>query len=103
MSTTTTETKAVVTAGSRRGSGPKAPPVRPEGKAAPAFYWMVVPALLLFAFFHTLPVLVGIFFSFTNYPGFGTWDFVGFANYANLFRDDRVLAAYGFSFGFAIA
>ncbi|MET4636797.1 sugar ABC transporter permease [Mycetocola sp. 2940] len=103
MSTTTTETEAVLIAGSRRGSGPRPPAVRVEGRAAPAFYWMVWPALILFAFFHTVPVLVGIFFSFTNYPGFGEWDFVGFSNYLNLFRDDRVLAAYGFTFGFAIA
>jgi raffinose/stachyose/melibiose transport system permease protein len=103
MSTATTKTEAIVTAGSRRVRGRRPLTVRAEGRAAPAFYWMVWPALALFAFFHTLPVLVGIFFSFTNYPGFGTWEFVGFANYANLFRDDRVLAAYGFSFGFAIA
>lgn len=99
---TTTDSEAVVTAGSRRGSGPQPPTLRPDRPASPAFYWMVWPALILFAFFHTLPVLVGIFFSFTNYPGFGEWDFVGISNYVNLFRDDRVLAAYGFTFGFAI-
>jgi raffinose/stachyose/melibiose transport system permease protein len=100
-----TETKAVITAeptpekGRRRG----AEVTRATGRALPAFYWMVWPAVILFAFFHTIPVLVGIFFSFTNYAGFGSWEFVGFANYAALFRDDRVLAAYGFTFGFAIA
>ncbi|MDQ0573793.1 raffinose/stachyose/melibiose transport system permease protein [Agromyces albus] len=73
-----------------------------SGRALPAFYWMVVPALLLFAFFHTLPVLVGVFFSFTNYAGYGAWEFVGFSNFLNLFQDDRVLKAYGFSFGFAL-
>nr|WP_240898289.1 sugar ABC transporter permease [Agromyces luteolus] len=68
----------------------------------PAFYWMVWPAVIAFAAFHTLPVIIGIFFSFTNYAGYGAWNFVGLSNYANLFRDDRVLAAYGFSFLFAI-
>ncbi|GAA1809247.1 sugar ABC transporter permease [Agromyces neolithicus] len=71
-------------------------------RALPAFYWMVWPAVIAFALFHTVPVLVGIFFSFTNYAGYGEWNFVGLANYMNLFRDDRVLAAYGFSFLFAI-
>ncbi|TDN90700.1 sugar ABC transporter permease [Microbacterium sp. BK668] len=72
------------------------------GRAPSAYYWMVWPAVIAFAFFHTLPVVVGIFFSFTNYPGYGAWNFVGLSNYVNLFKDDRVLQAYGFSFLFAI-
>jgi raffinose/stachyose/melibiose transport system permease protein len=100
---TMTETRAVTTAGPQRGSrGSGAGGAVREKRAMPAYYWMVWPALALFAFFHTLPVLAGVFFSFTNYAGFGTWEFVGLSNYQNLFRDDRVLAAYGFSFGFAI-
>ena len=71
-------------------------------RAAPAYYWMVWPAVIAFAAFHTLPVIVGIFFSFTNYAGYGAWNFVGLSNYANLFGDERVLQAYGFSFLFAI-
>jgi raffinose/stachyose/melibiose transport system permease protein len=100
-----TETKAVTTAEPTPGRvrPRRAEVARATGRAMPAFYWMVWPALALFAFFHTLPVLVGVFFSFTNYAGFGSWEFVGLSNYVNLFRDDRVLAAYGFSFGFAIA
>ena len=73
-----------------------------EKRPAAAFYWMVWPAVIAFAFFHTLPVLIGIFFSFTNYPGYGDWNFIGLSNYVNLFKDDRVLAAYGFSFLYAI-
>lgn len=71
-------------------------------RALPAYYWMVWPAVIAFAAFHTIPVVVGIFFSFTNYAGYGDWDFVGISNYLNLFKDDRVLKAYGFSFLFAI-
>ena len=63
---------------------------------------MVWPAVIAFAAFHTLPVLVGIFFSFTNYAGYGDWNFIGLSNYVNLFKDSRVLQAYGFSFLFAI-
>lgn len=65
------------------------------------FYWMVWPAVIAFAAFHTVPVLIGIFFSLTNYAGYGEWRFVGLENYVNLFKDDRVLGAYGFSFLFA--
>lgn len=85
------------------GDAQRAPRLRSESKrAAPAYYWMVWPAVIAFAAFHTVPVLVGVFFSFTNYAGYGAWNFVGFSNYANLFGDDRVLQAYGFSFLFAI-
>src|SRR5690606_5272085 len=66
------------------------------------FYWMVVPALVLFLLFHTLPVLQGFYYSLTNYPGYGSYDFIGLKNYANLFRDDRILDAYVFTFQFAI-
>lgn len=76
---------------------------RNRPKLAPrAYYWFVWPAVIAFAAFHTLPVIIGIFFSFTNYAGYGAWDFVGIANYVNIFRDDRILQAYGFSFLFAI-
>ncbi|MFT3888246.1 MAG: sugar ABC transporter permease [Arachnia sp.] len=67
------------------------------------YYWIVVPMVVLFAFFHTFPVLTGVFYSFTNYAGFGDWKFVGLSNYLNIFRDDRVLGAYAFSFLFAVA
>jgi raffinose/stachyose/melibiose transport system permease protein len=63
---------------------------------------MAVPALLLFVTLHTVPVVTGMFFSLTDYAGYGKWDFVGLQNYVSLFRDDRVLASYGFTFLFAI-
>ena len=78
-------------------------PAKPKQKrAGAAYYWMIWPAIIAFATFHTVPMLAGVFFSFTNYAGYGEWNLVGIANYVNLFRDDRVLAAYGFSFLFAI-
>lgn len=66
------------------------------------FYWMVLPAVLLFFVLHTIPVLNGVFFSMTNYAGYGEWDFTWFTNYVNLFKDDQVLNAYAFTFGFAL-
>jgi raffinose/stachyose/melibiose transport system permease protein len=47
-------------------------------------------------------VLQGIFYSFTDSPGYGTWSFVGLSNYAALFQDPRVVDAYLFTFRFAI-
>jgi raffinose/stachyose/melibiose transport system permease protein len=76
--------------------------MRPERRAPRVFYLMVLPALALFAVFHTVPLLTGMFFSLTNYAGYGEWSFVGLRNYVNLFGDDRIYGAYGFTFLFAI-
>ncbi|WP_136607300.1 carbohydrate ABC transporter permease [Paenibacillus dokdonensis] len=72
-------------------------------KRLTAFYWMTVPAVILFFIFMTLPALQGIYYSFTNWNGFGKhYDFVGFKNYINIFTDNNVGNAYLFTFKFAI-
>ena len=63
---------------------------------------MTIPALLLFFAFHTFPALQGLFYSFTNWKGYGRYAFVGIKNYANILTDPRVGQAYGFTFKFAI-
>lgn len=60
------------------------------------------PAIILFFVFHTYPALQGIFYSFTNWPGYGDFQFVGLKNYLNLFKDTRILNSYIFTFEFAI-
>lgn len=98
-----TITQAVRSSVAKESRPKRASRIRSEATRAPsAYYWMVWPAVIAFAAFHTVPVVIGIFFSFTNYAGYGDWNFVGLSNYLNLFRDDRVLQAYGFSFLFAI-
>jgi raffinose/stachyose/melibiose transport system permease protein len=75
---------------------------QPRGKVGRrfpvAFYLMVLPALVLFIIFHTIPVLQGVYYSFTDSPGYGPSNFVGFRNYLALFTDPRVLHAYWFTF-----
>lgn len=71
-------------------------------KNSAVFYWMTIPAFLLFFFFHTLPALQGIYYSFTDYIGFGSYNFVGLKNFINLFHDQRAFSAYLFTFKFAI-
>ncbi|WP_059173260.1 carbohydrate ABC transporter permease [Bacillus sp. FJAT-27445] len=67
------------------------------------FYLLVaVPAFVLFFIFHTYPALQGIFYSFTDWKGYGDWNFVGLKNYLNVFKDDRAGNAYLFTFQFAI-
>ena len=98
MSTATTA-QPTRSAGDTATAGTPAP--KRSRRAAPAYYWIVWPAVILFAAFHTVPVITGLFFSLTNYPGYGEWNFVGLANYVNIFKDDRILQAYGFTFLFA--
>ncbi|RYG91769.1 sugar ABC transporter permease [Loktanella sp. IMCC34160] len=66
------------------------------------YWWMVLPAFILFFGFHTYPALQGLFYSFTNFRGYGNWEFVGFKNYINVFKDSRALSAYFFTLQFAI-
>jgi raffinose/stachyose/melibiose transport system permease protein len=101
--TTTSETAQAATPAAATVS-PEAPQrtVRSKNKIDPAYYWMVVPVLALFAFFITLPALVGVFFSLTNYAGYGDWKFIGLSNYVNIFKDPAILQSYIFTFVFAV-
>lgn len=72
-----------------------------DQRVSPAFYLMVAPLAVLFFLFHTVPFLQGIFYSFTNWKGYGSWDFVGLSNYLFLFKDPQVRQTYGFTFQFA--
>ena len=64
---------------------------------------MTIPIVILFFLFNTLPLITGAIYSFTNYRGYGTFDFVGLRNYIDLFSDERVLHSYLFTFKYAIA
>jgi raffinose/stachyose/melibiose transport system permease protein len=82
---------------------PQAVPAHPRlhRRVEPVHYAFLVPALVLFTAFVVAPAAVGIFYSFTNYVGFGTWSFLGLGNYAALVTDPRILQSYGFTLGFA--
>jgi raffinose/stachyose/melibiose transport system permease protein len=74
-------------------------PAKPKkSRISRTFYLMVLPAFLLFFVFHTIPVIQGIYYSFTDSPGYGPARGVGFRNYIALFTDGRVLHAYWFTF-----
>ncbi|MCB5774696.1 sugar ABC transporter permease [Ruminococcus callidus] len=66
------------------------------------FLLMILPALILFVAFNTIPLITGAIYSFTNYRGYGDYDFVGFRNYIDLFSDERVRNSYWFTFKYAV-
>ena len=72
-------------------------------KVERTFYIMLLPALLLFSLFITLPAVLGLYYSFTNYAGFGDYKFVGLGNYVSMFGDPAILHGYAFTLGFSVA
>ncbi len=67
------------------------------------FLLITIPILALFVCFNTIPLIRGVIYSFTNFKGFGSYDWVGFRNYVDLFSDVRVGKSYLFTFKLAIA
>ncbi len=49
-----------------------------------AFWMFVLPSLLLFGAFFLVPLGLSIWFSFTNYDGWKTMDFIGIKNYTSI-------------------
>ncbi|MBF5082970.1 carbohydrate ABC transporter permease [Quadrisphaera sp. INWT6] len=83
---------------------PAAPPPtrRSKSRVDTAFYVMLLPALALFTVLIVGPALAGMFFSVTNYVGYGEYSFIGLNNFLVLFTDPRILTSYGFTIGFSI-
>ena len=67
------------------------------------FMLMTIPIVALFFAFNTLPLITGVMYSFTNFRGYGTYDWVGLRNYIDLFQDGRVGKSYLFTLKMAVA
>lgn len=67
------------------------------------FLLMTIPVVVLFFLFNTLPLIKGVIYSFTNFRGYGDYDWVGLRNYADLFTDGRVGKSYLFTIKMALA
>lgn len=58
----------------------------------------VAPNLILYTVFSVIPILMGLYYSFTNWNGITrTYKMVGFKNYAKMFQDTRFLRAISFN------
>ena len=93
MTATTRETQAPARAGQ---PGPKR-----KNRTELTYYLMLVPIVLAFTFFITLPAVEGMFYSLTNYVGYGHWHFIGLANYKAAFNDSTLIHSYGFTLLYA--
>lgn len=63
---------------------------------------ITIPILALFVCFNTVPLIRGVVYSFTNFKGFGDYDWVGLRNYMDLFTDPRIGNSYLFTIKLAI-
>ena len=67
---------------------------------------LILPGLFLFVFAILAPIILSIYYGFTNYTGMGSYDFIGIENYKTLFTDEvfatslrnSLLLAIGFVF-----
>jgi len=84
------------------GRGPLGALKRLFFPVSPTYLLMVIPAIALFTFFIIYPTINGMFYSFTDYVGYGAWKFIGFANYKAAFSDPNIRDSYGFTLLFAI-
>lgn len=66
------------------------------------FLLITIPILALFVCFNTIPLIRGVIYSFTNFKGFGKYNWVGFQNCIDLFTDGRVGKSYWFTFKLAV-
>lgn len=62
---------------------------------------MVFPGVVLLFCFMTVPAFMGMFYSLTDYRGYGGWKFIGLSNYQNLVKDSSILHSYISTLGFA--
>ncbi len=75
-----------------------------KGNSSKRTYMLItIPILALFVCFNTIPLIRGVIYSFTNFKGFGNYDWVGFRNYMDLFTDPRIGNSYLFTIKLAIA
>lgn len=64
--------------------------LRHQIKKHKSSYLMILPYFVLFFFFTVLPVLMSVFFSFTNFNVLEMPEFVGWNNYIRLFLEDDI-------------
>ena len=50
-------------------------------------YLFILPNCIIFVLFFIIPAVLGFYYSLTEYNGFGSPEFIGFENYAELFTD----------------
>ncbi|WP_226668540.1 carbohydrate ABC transporter permease [Metabacillus litoralis] len=66
-------------------------------------YWLfLAPVLLALALVIILPLLIGVYYSFTDWNGIKAGSFLGFENYIDAFKDEEFLDSLWFTTKFSV-
>lgn len=76
--------------------------VKAWSKNDKVFLGILIPVIILFFCFNTLPLLKGFYYGLTNFKGYGSYDFVGLRNFVDIFSDARVGKSYLFTFKYSV-
>jgi raffinose/stachyose/melibiose transport system permease protein len=68
-----------------------------------SFWLFLTPVLLSLSLVVIVPLLLGLFYSFTNWNGLTFTGFIGFQNYIQIFQDESFINALWFTTKFTIA
>ncbi len=71
-------------------------------KHTSSFWLFILPSLLLFTIFFLIPLVLSVAYSFTNYNGWKTMDFVGLDNFIELFQDKNFYSSLGRTFVYTL-
>jgi raffinose/stachyose/melibiose transport system permease protein len=92
--TATSTLEVEVSRGSRFRSGSSAS-TKKKKNIHYGYWWWSVPAILMIFAVHYVATGIGISYSFTDYKGIGSYNWVGFENYTKLFKDEILVDALG--------
>ncbi|WP_413379872.1 carbohydrate ABC transporter permease [Alkalihalobacillus sp. 1P02AB] len=67
-----------------------------------SFWLFLTPTLLALSIVVVIPLLFGLYYSFTNWNGLSVSQFVGFDNYVRVFQDERFMNSIWFTVKFAV-
>ena len=67
-----------------------------------SFWLFLTPTLVALSLVVIIPVIMGLFYSFTNWDGLAFTEMVGFKNYQSLFQDHDFINAFWFTVKFVI-
>ncbi|GEK87418.1 carbohydrate ABC transporter permease [Microbacterium aerolatum] len=88
-----TETELVIVPKRNRRGRHRNPAPRRPGLLKFGHWWWALPGILLVIAIHYVATTVGGFFAFTDWSGIGSFNWIGFANFAKIFGDPTQVGA----------
>ena len=67
-----------------------------------SFFKYILPIAIVYTIFTFVPIAVSLYYSLTNFSGFGAYEFVGFKNFATAITDKFLWRAFGNTFLYAV-